>query len=379
MRTGWVFDERFLWHDSGTAAGTRGPGGWIAPGRPFEQPGVAARTRDLVAASGLLERLVTLRARRASDEELLRVHDAAWIDTLERTAAAGGGTAGVNVPVGVDSVAIARLAAGGAVAAVDAVLDGTVDNAYALLRPPGHHATPTAGRGFCLLNSVAVAVQAARARGAGRVAVVDWDVHHGNGTQDAFLDDPAVLTVSLHQDRLFPPDSGGVDETGAAGTNINVPLPPGCGEGAYVEAMRTVVVPAVRAFAPELIVVACGFDASALDPLGRMQLRARSFALLARAVLGLASDVCAGRVVCCHEGGYSEYYVPFCVVAVIEELSESRTGVEDPYFPPDRELSYDALQDHQRRAIEAGGAAPPGESSPPARRARVSGRCDRKA
>jgi acetoin utilization deacetylase AcuC-like enzyme len=301
--------------------------------------------------SGLLERLVPVPARQARDEELLRVHDAEWLETLERTAAAGGGTAGVNVPVGVDSVTIARLAAGGAIAAVDAVLDGTVDNAYALLRPPGHHATPGAGRGFCLLNNVAVAVAAARARGRSRVAVVDWDVHHGNGTQDTFRDDPAVLTVSLHQDRLFPPDTGGVDENGAA--NINVPLPPGCGEGAYLEAMRRVVVPAVRAFAPELIVVACGFDASALDPLGRMQLRARSFALLARAVLGLASDVCDGRVVCCHEGGYSEYYVPFCVVAVLEELSGSRTGVEDPYFPPDRELAYDGLQDHQRRAIAA--------------------------
>jgi acetoin utilization deacetylase AcuC-like enzyme len=189
-------------------------------------------------------------------------------------------------------------------------------------------------------------VAAARARGVERVAVVDWDVHHGNGTQDAFLGDPAVLTVSVHQDRLFPADSGGIDENDA--TNLNVPLPPGCGEGAYLEAMRAVVVPAVRAFAPELVVVACGFDAAALDPLGRMQLRAGSFARLARVVL----DVC-DRVVCCHEGGYSEYYVPFCVVAVLEELSGSRIGVEDPYFPPDRELAYDGLQDHQRRAIEA--------------------------
>ena len=345
MKTGWVFDERFLWHDSGTAAGTRGPGGWIAPGRPFERPEVAARTRDLVAAAGLLERLVAVPARPASDEELLRVHDAAWIEELERTAAAGGGAAGVNVPVGVDSVAIARLAAGGAIAAVEAVLDDVLDNAYCLLRPPGHHATPSAGRGFCLLNNVAVAVAAARARGVDRVAVVDWDVHHGNGTQDAFLADPAVLTVSLHQDRLFPADSGGIDENDAA--NLNVPLPPGCGEGAYLEAMRTVVVPAVRAFAPDLIVVACGFDASALDPLGRMQLRAAGFAALAREVLDL------GPIVCCHEGGYSEYYVPFCVVAVLEELSGSRTAVGDPYFPPDRELAYDALQEHQRRAIEA--------------------------
>jgi acetoin utilization deacetylase AcuC-like enzyme len=289
---------------------------------------------------------VRLAARPATDEELLRVHTPEWLATLERLAAAGGGAAAVNVPVGVDSVDIARLAAGGAIAAVDAVLDGTTDNAYCLLRPPGHHAERRGGRGFCLLNNVAVAVAAARARGVDRVAVVDWDVHHGNGTQDVFLDDPAVLTVSLHQDRLFPADSGGLDEN--TKTNLNVPLPPGCGDGAYRAAMRTVVVPAVRAFAPELVVVACGFDASALDPLGRMQLRAAGFALLAREVL----DVC-GRVVCCHEGGYSEYYVPFCVLAVLEELSGSPTGVGDPYFPPDREFAYDDLQEHQRSAIEA--------------------------
>jgi acetoin utilization deacetylase AcuC-like enzyme len=346
MSTGWAFHERFLWHDSGTAAGTRGPGGWIAPGRPFEQPAVAARMRGLVDACGLLAQLVPVPVRPASREELLRVHDAAWLDVLERVAGEGGGMAAVNVPVGADSFEIASLAAGAAIEAVDAVLDGRADNAYALLRPPGHHAGPRGTRGFCLLNNLAVAAAAARARGVERVAIVDWDVHHGNGTQDAFFDDPAVLTVSLHQDRLFPPDSGGVDEIGV-GTNVNVPLPPGCGEGAYVDAMRRVVVPAVRAFAPELIVVACGFDASALDPLGRMQLRASSFAKLTRTVL----DIGVG-VVCVHEGGYSEYYVPFCGLAVLEQLSGIRTGVEDPYFPAGRELAYDELQDHQRLAID---------------------------
>jgi acetoin utilization deacetylase AcuC-like enzyme len=351
MRTGWVFEERFLWHDSGTAAGTRGPGGWIAPGRPFEQPSVAARMRGLIDASGLLSQLEPIPARPARRDELQRVHGPDWLDKLDSTAAAGGGMAALNVPVGADSVEIARLAAGGAIAAVEAVLEGHVDNAYALLRPPGHHAGPRGGRGFCLLNSLAVSAEAARTRGVARVAIVDWDVHHGNGTQDAFLDDASVLTISIHQDRLFPPDSGGVEEIGV-GTNVNVPLPPGCGEGAYLEAMHRVVVPAVRAFAPDLILVACGFDASALDPLGRMQLRASGFAELMRAVLDVARDVCEGRVVCCQEGGYSESYVPFCGLAVLEQLSGVRTGVVDPYFPPERELSYDEVQDHQRRAID---------------------------
>jgi acetoin utilization deacetylase AcuC-like enzyme len=356
MTTGWAFDERFLWHDSGTAAGTRGPGGWIAPGRPFEQPAVAARMRGLLDASGLLSQLVPVAARPASREELLRVHDAGWLETLDRTAAAGGGMAAPNVPVGADSADIARLAAGAAIEAVDAVLDGRVDNAYALLRPPGHHAGPRGGRGFCLLNNLAVAAAAARARGVARVAIVDWDVHHGNGTQDAFFDDPAVLTVSVHQDRLFPPDSGGLGEIGA-GTNINVPLPPGCGEGAYLDAVRRVVVPAVRSFAPELIIIACGYDASALDPLGRMQLRASGFAKLTRELLDVAAEVSGGRVVCGHEGGYSEYYVPFCGLAVLEVLSGIATGVDDPYFPGERHLAYDDLQEHQRRAIDAASRA----------------------
>src|SRR5262249_11124548 len=222
MRTGWAFDERFLWHDSGTAAGTRGPGGWIAPGRPFEQAGVAARMRGLVEVSGLLAQLVPVPARPATREELLRVHDAAWLDRLERVAAEGGGTAAVNVPVGADSFEIAALAAGAAGGAGGARVAGRGGQGDWLGRAPGHPARPRGGRGFCLLSNLAVAAAAARARGVERVAIVDWDVHHGNGTQDAFFDDPAVLTVSIHQDRLFPADSGGIDEVGV-GTNVNVP------------------------------------------------------------------------------------------------------------------------------------------------------------
>ena len=163
------------------------------------------------------------------------------------------------------------------------------------------------------------------------------------------------IAISIHQDRLFPADSGRIDETGPG--NVNVPLPPGCGEGAYFAAMGEVVVPALQRFEPELILVACGYDAAALDPLGRMMLRSHSFAKLTRAVLDAAGQLCGGRVVLCHEGGYSEPYVPFCALAVLEALTGSRTEVEDPYFPPQRELAYDGLQDHQRRAVDAAAAA----------------------
>jgi acetoin utilization deacetylase AcuC-like enzyme len=158
--------------------------------------------------------------------------------------------------------------------AFDAVISGKAPNAYALVRPPGHHAIADLGMGFCLFANAAVPIMHARAmHGVGRIAVVDWDVHHGNGTQAAFYGDPDVLTISLHQDNLFPPNSGALDENGEGagkGYNLNIPLPPGCGNGAYLEAFAASCVPALERFKPELIVVASGFDASGVDPLGRM-------------------------------------------------------------------------------------------------------------
>ena len=180
-------------------------------------------------------------------------------------------------------------------------------------------------------------------------------MHHGNGTQAAFYEDPRVLTLSLHQDGNFPPGSGPVEENGAgagAGTNLNVPLPPGCGVGAYEHAFATVVAPALDAFAPELIVVASGLDASAMDPLGRMMLTSRAYGDLARGVLAAAERSCAGRVVVEHEGGYSEELVPFCALAIVEALSGIETDCRDTIlqvFPEG--FACQDLQPHQAEAI----------------------------
>ncbi len=170
-------------------------------------------------------------------------------------------------------------------------------------------------------------------RGVGRVAVVDWDVHHGNGTQAVFWEDASVLAISLHQDGLYPAQSGSLDESGPArrGTTLNVPLPAGSGTGAYLDAVDRVVVPALDAFAPELIVIACGFDAGALDPLGRMLLPAAAFGAMTERLLAAAARICDGRVVASHEGGYSAGHVPFCGLAVIEALSGLSAGVDDPF------------------------------------------------
>ncbi len=247
------------------------------------------------------------------------------------------------------------LAAGGCMSAVDAVMDGRVDNAYALVRPPGHHAEPDLGRGFCIfLNTGLAAMHAREVRGLERVAIVDWDVHHGNGAQKAFWRDPTVLTISLHQAGYYPPDSGHVEDIGEGegeGFNINVPLPPGSGAGAYIAALERVVAPALRAHRPELILVASGLDANAMDPLAHMMVHSAAYKQMTRILMDVAAEVCEGRLVMCHEGGYSAGYVPFCGLAVVEELSGITTGVEDPFLEFFEGVEYQELQPHQDEVI----------------------------
>jgi len=255
---------------------------------------------------------------------------------------------------------IALLAAGGAIEAFDAVVAGKVDNAYTLCRPPGHHALAELAMGFCLYNNLVIGIQHVRARrGIERVAVVDWDVHHGNGTEAAFYSDPNALTISLHQDRLFPLDSGAMSDTGegaGVGRNINIPLPPGSGAGAYMAAMEQAVVPALQAFKPELIVVACGFDASAMDPLGHMMLSSGAYRRMTSAIMAAARDLCGGRVVMTHEGGYSASYVPYCGLAVMETLSAMDSGVEDPWLAFIDAYAGQDLQPHQQAVIDGAAA-----------------------
>jgi len=348
-----------MWHDTGSGTSELPSGGWLEPHVHAESPDTKRRLKNLLDASGLTEQLVALAPRPATIDELCRVHGPEYVERIQVLSAGRGGEAGSEAPFGSGSFEIAALAAGGTITAVDAVLDGRVDNAYALVRPPGHHALPDLGMGFCIFANVAVAVRHAQAvRGLGRVAVVDWDVHHGNGTQAAFWKEGSVLAISLHQDGLYPAESGSVDETGVgagAGATLNIPLPAGSGRDAYLSAVDRIVVPALERFRPELIVVACGFDGGALDPLGRMLLAAAAFGELTERLLTAAGRICEGRLVLSHEGGYSAGHVPFCGLATIESLSGLSAGIEDP-FGYLAEIPGQALQPHQEVAIDRAAA-----------------------
>ncbi|SHI58124.1 class II histone deacetylase [Wenxinia saemankumensis] len=334
MTTGFFTDERCFWHGGGYYANMMPVGGMVQPmasgGLP-ENPETKRRLRNMMEVSGLLAELSVRSAAPASRQELERVHDPAYLDEFRRVSDAGGGEIGLRAPFGPGGYEVAALSAGLARDALLAVLSGELEAAYALSRPPGHHATRDWANGFCLINNIAVAVEAARAAGlARRIAVLDWDVHHGNGTEAIFLDDPDILTLSLHQERNYPLDTGGAEVRGAGGANVNVPLPAGTGHAGYLEAMERIALPAIRAHRPEAIVVACGFDAAPIDPLGRMLATVETYRHMTRAVQTLAREICDGRLVLVHEGGYSELYVPFCGHATIEELSGSAIRVADP-------------------------------------------------
>ena len=357
MKTGFVWDERYMWHQNDpTAAGVVTAGGFVQPGEATENPDTRRRMKNLLDASGLSAKLVPVTAVPATKDQILRAHSEAFLARIDALNATGGNV-GPLAGFGPGGADIVKLAAGGVVAAVDAVLSGAVDNAYAFVRPCGHHATPDMGLGFAILNNGAIAaLQALEVHGLTRIAFVDWDVHHGNGTQSIFWEDPRVLTISLHQDNCFPPNSGTLDEIGAGagtGSNINIPLPPGSGRGAYLAAMERVVAPAIEAFRPQLIIVPCGFDAGGFDALGRMMLYAGVFREMTR-ILMAAADSCGGApIVMCHEGGYHGSSVAFMGLAVLEELSGELTGIDDPFEIFVAHMGGQDLQPHQEQQIAA--------------------------
>jgi acetoin utilization deacetylase AcuC-like enzyme len=287
------------------------------------------RTRNLLASSGVDGRVHMVTPRPATLDELLRVHSEEHLRRVRE-----GDSGDPYTPADARSYELAVLSAGSALTAVELVLGGGVDVAHAMLRRSGHHASRDAALGFCLFNNCAIAAAAARSvHGLERVAVVDVDAHHGNGTEALFYSDPYVLTVSIHQDRSFPVDTGGVESIGAddgLGFNVNVNLPAGVGDPGYHDALDRLVLPILGEFAPELLIVACGVDANLFDPLARLGLTAAGFAGIAARLLAVAEEVCGGQLVSVQEGGYSHVYAPFCWLAFIETIARLQLH-DDPF------------------------------------------------
>lgn len=360
MATGWNFHELYLWHDTGNSAMIFPAGLDIEPGEHAENAATKRRFRNLVEVSGLNEKLVQISSETLTEDDLALYHDRDYIKRIKAESDARGGDGSYLTPFGRGSYEIALLTVGGTTALMDGVLSGKVDNGYALVRPPGHHAEKAQGLGFCLFANVPLAIMKNRQRhGFERVATVDWDVHHGNGTQAAFYDDPSVLAISIHQEGLYPHGSGTLEERGEGkgeGYTLNIPMPPGSGHGAYLAVFERVVLPALARYKPDLIVVPSGFDASALDPLGRMMLHSDTYREMTRLLMQAADTLCGGRLMMSHEGGYSAAYVPYCGLAVMEQLSGIKTKIDDPFLEVFRNYPGQELQPHQRAAIDKAAA-----------------------
>ncbi len=292
-RTGFVYHERFLDHKTGAGH----------PERPERLRAIVSHLKE-VKLTPFLE---PISIEPASEEWISKVHTPEHIRFVREICLQGGILDQGDTPVSKDSFEAALLAAGGVIAAVAAVLSGALENAFCAVRPPGHHATGTASMGFCLFNNAAIGARYAQAaRGLSRVAIIDWDVHHGNGTQEIFYEDKSVLYISTHQYPFYP-GTGSRAETGIGegeGYTLNIPMSAGSGEKEYLDAFRGEILPALDRYRPELVMISAGFDGHRDDPLANINLSEDSFAKLTSLVSESAGRNCGGKIVSVLEGGY---------------------------------------------------------------------------
>ena len=305
MQTAIIWDEAYAEHDTGS------------------HPEGADRISTIVGylqAADIWPQLRLVAPRPATEKDILLVHARQHLEMVRRAAAAGGRWLDGDTHVSARSFEIALLAAGGALETIGLWDQG--QTSFALVRPPGHHALPDRAMGFCLFNNIAIVAATLLERGLERIAIIDWDVHHGNGTQAMFLDDPRVLFISLHQWPLFP-GSGWFSETGLGegeGFTVNMPLPPGCGDGDYGQAFETLIEPIVDQYRPQAVLVSAGQDAHVDDPLGSMTVTEDGFGAMALRCLELAKRHCDGRLALVLEGGYDRVASAHAVEAILRSL-----------------------------------------------------------
>ena len=326
MKVGLVSDPVYLKHDTG---------------QHVENASRLEAITSHLEQTGLVRQLTPIKPRPATTEELSLVHSENHISSIQKTAERGGGWLDADTVVSAGSYEAALYAAGGVIKATAAVLSGEVSSAFALVRPPGHHATPRQAMGFCLFNNVAITAKYALTEfNLERILIIDFDVHHGNGTQEAFYDNPQVFYISTH---LYPyyPGTGRTEETGggsAKGTTLNIPMPAGCGDAEYQQVFESVVVPAAQRFNPRLILVSAGYDAHWADVLTMMQISVTGFAGMVRIIAGLAGELCDGRMVFGLEGGYDLAALSSSVQATLDLLL-GNTKIEDPLGMPSRRFA----------------------------------------
>jgi acetoin utilization deacetylase AcuC-like enzyme len=335
MTSGYVFDEIFLKHNQ--------------PSHPENARRLVA-VMDYLSQNQLLPSLEAVPARPATREELTRCHHPRHLQLVEETSRNGGGMLDPDTYTNEHSYEAAVQAAGGLVDLTAAVIEGRLDNGFGLVRPPGHHATPNRAMGFCLFGNVAVAARAARFDyGLARVAIVDFDVHHGNGTQAILDEDPTVMFVSSHQYPYYPGTGalGDIGQGEARGTKVNLPLSPGVGDKGFRQLYGEVVFPLLRRFQPELIFVSAGFDAHWDDPLASIGLSLTGYHWLCRNLADLAAEICEGRIVFVLEGGYNlEVLAPG--VGNVFRILLGRDEHDDPLGPspwPEPEVSVSILKE----------------------------------